>query len=156
MPSKRKFPDQSVDDTHQPCDVCSSMTGSLEGLNALTSEDGYKHHSKSELRSSAQRGCLSCVVLWAKASELWTEFPIWHSEWDMIAVAVDNRGMRISGSKLPSIDDHHMVGDGLSHEFNSQSLDSLRFAMDVDFTEGAFEMFVSAEQRRYSDLLYSK
>ncbi|CAM1503570.1 Fc.00g011610.m01.CDS01 [Cosmosporella sp. VM-42] len=40
------------------------MTGTLEGLDALLSEGGYKHYNRHELEQSADRRCSLCVEIW--------------------------------------------------------------------------------------------
>ncbi|TVY54899.1 hypothetical protein LCER1_G004851 [Lachnellula cervina] len=42
------------------CSRCSQMFATLDNLRCLTSRDGYKHHTKAELRESAKGGCPFC------------------------------------------------------------------------------------------------
>jgi hypothetical protein len=42
------------------CIRCLSMTSTSEGMQALTSDSGYRHHDMRELRSSADLGCPLC------------------------------------------------------------------------------------------------
>lgn len=44
----------------QLCEICESMT-----IERLTSHAGFWHHNKPQLEDSANRGCTSCVLLWA-------------------------------------------------------------------------------------------
>jgi hypothetical protein len=54
----------------QLCEKCEEMTyDTMEyGPEELTSLTGFLHHSKLQLEEIAQRGCKSCVLLWAEAS----------------------------------------------------------------------------------------
>jgi hypothetical protein len=146
MASKRKRSSssaESVDDwrrwTDQLCACCASMTGSLEGLRALTSTGGYKHHSKPELEASAQSGCQCCKVLWAEACDVWRH----SSKWDPRVVAIDARGMLISGRVIK--------GESL-RVFENQKLSCLRYKRDARDDTAIIDMFVSSNQRklRYS------
>lgn len=53
-------------DGRQPgraCDLCLSMTSTVEGLRDLVSEEGYKHSREVEIIKSAARGCPCCDIL---------------------------------------------------------------------------------------------
>jgi hypothetical protein len=111
------------------------MTGSLEGLTALISTDGYKHHSKLDLQSSAQAGCPCCELLWAKASELWRGSFVWESR----VVAVDTQGQLISGQTFGEEEES-------LNAFKVHGLASLRYMMIVDRATATFSLFIFTNQ----------
>ncbi|RDW57116.1 hypothetical protein BP6252_13862 [Coleophoma cylindrospora] len=51
------------------CSRCSQMFTTLDSLRRLTSEEGYEHYTKAELRKSAKKGCSFCKeVLWKRGN----------------------------------------------------------------------------------------
>ena len=56
--------------TTKLCRRCSSMTSTLAGLTALTS-DGYVHRERKGLEQSANRGCKLCTILVTESEYLW-------------------------------------------------------------------------------------
>lgn len=61
MDSKRKRKEVSQKPTN-PCETCRSMTSTLMGLQALVSDEGYAHLSKTAIVKSARRGCAMCRI----------------------------------------------------------------------------------------------
>lgn len=58
----------SEDEQTSCCTKCLALTGTLDGLSAACSEEGYPYwSSKEELSSSAQK-CLLCKVVWQSRS----------------------------------------------------------------------------------------
>ena len=55
------------------CLKCASMTGTLEGLQALMSREGYLHFGRRELWESKDRGCVFCEVIFAIAADMWED-----------------------------------------------------------------------------------
>ena len=65
-----------------PCDCCGSMTGSLQGREALMSVKGYSHLSKNDLKESSDRGCPCCALIWGKvlaSNKSWRRPETWTS-----------------------------------------------------------------------------
>ena len=92
MSSKRKRSDNATNQAMLSLyQICTSMTGSPEGLASLTSPDGYKNHSRAQLESSASQGCPCCSILLTKAMEEWSI----SKEWDLRIIALDEKCMPI-------------------------------------------------------------
>jgi hypothetical protein len=118
----------------QLCDCCFKMTGSIEGLTALTSFEGYKHHSGLDLKKSAESGCPCCRLLWARASKLSK------GTWSPTVIAVDARGSLVSGRTLKK---------GKFDAFQGHKRNCLRYRMHVARDLPAFDLVIFADQRAY-------
>jgi hypothetical protein len=62
MSSKRKRK-EDPQESAELCNTCRSMTSSIQGLQALMSEEGYKHLGKKMMAKSAKQGCPLCTIL---------------------------------------------------------------------------------------------
>jgi hypothetical protein len=60
MSLKRKHNETA---NREPCARCWSMTATLRGLKMLTSDVGFEHYDKKQLRKSARLDCPVCAIL---------------------------------------------------------------------------------------------
>lgn len=51
------------------CDICARMLGTPQGIKALCTLPGYRHHNYQECRESAQRGCQLCGIIFHQGWE---------------------------------------------------------------------------------------
>jgi hypothetical protein len=62
MNARRRRKEESQK-TNKICYTCKAMTSTLQGLQALASQEGYEHLTREMISDSAKRGCSMCAVL---------------------------------------------------------------------------------------------
>jgi len=53
-----------IDRRYDCCQICKAMTGTLQGIRALLSENGYKHLKWAEIQQTGGMGGDLCSVIW--------------------------------------------------------------------------------------------
>jgi hypothetical protein len=132
MSYKRKRSASPVNEADVLCNICSLMTGSLDGFAALMSSDGYKHHSKADLEMSASNGCICCKMLLAKTLEEWSGTKNWFPR----IVALDGKGLLLRPVDFSS---------------GQQKLCSLRYKKARGIDTMVFDIYISATEGKYKN-----
>jgi hypothetical protein len=127
MSYKRKRSASLVNEADVLCNICTLMTGSLDGFAALMSSDGYKHHSKAGLEMSTSNGCTCCKILWAKTLEEWPGTRNWFPR----IVALDEKGLLLRPEDFSS---------------GQQKLCSLRYRKTRGIDTMVFDIYISATE----------
>jgi len=118
------------------CDICTSLTGSQEGLAFLFSKDGLKHHSKANFEASASHGCPCCIMLLEKALEEGAGWSGSSEDWDPRIVALDGQGKPVR------------VPPSGNNVFGQDNICTLRYKRQAWNDTAVIDLFVSNTPRK--------
>jgi hypothetical protein len=124
------------------CEKCLSMTAKIEGLQALTSKEGYLHYNKQELSESVGQGCCLCKIISSHCGATWKKEQ--HTRLRFFAEAKDReKGERLAERES---DNHPFEG---RHITSLYAIRPISVPLAIFSREGIICLFLRTLQGEY-------
>lgn len=105
------------------CGLCLGIFSTLQGLQALVSDLGYKHHRRQELIDQSEAGCELCRLLHQRSVATGAPYPPDEPVW--ILYAFPDFDLRNSASLMDKPDERATALSS-SHPFTVKALENIR------------------------------